>query len=682
MAVELRDTHTDWAEPRSAAATVGQFRAFLDEVGQWTTQDDLSDEAFFDLVLKRVVNVLAADGAVVWKQEGNGAVRLFCQENPPEFLTAAGETALQNSQMLLQALSQGACLAIPPDGDEDGAQSRNPSGFLVLLAPVRSESEIAYLLQLFQSPDSAALAARRDTLRVTQRLSQLAEHFLKNAQIRRLRDRAEVWGQVEHFHNTIHRHLQTRDVSYAVANEGRSLIDCDRVSIALRRGQRFQLVAVSGQESVDGRSPTFLLLNGLVTAAVQADDALWYSGSTDAFAPQIERALNDYVEQSHATRVGILPIHLPEEATNASRCAVEERRPIGALIVEQFETGGDLRRLVDRAEIVSQHSALALANALRYEGLFLSPVWQALGKSRWFVEARNLPKATIASAVALLAVAILTFVPYDFEILAIGELQAGLRREVFAPSDGTVDRILVRHGDSVTRGQLLAELRNTDLDVQVTDLIGQRAAAQAQLASIERQMFEHGKRLSAEEQNRLAGQRSELHQRLTSLTHQLQLLQRKLERLRIESPLDGEVTTWNVAELLYQRPVRQGQVLLNVADPLGEWELELRVPEDQIGYVARAQRDLRNDLPVTYRMATDPLTDHLGSVIDVHRAAEIRGEEGNTVLVRVQIDKSDLGHLQSGAECRAKVYCGRRALGYVLFHDLVAFIHSRILFRL
>ncbi len=37
--------------------------------------------------------------------------------------------------------------------------------------------------------------------------------------------------------------------------------------------------------------------------------------------------------------------------------------------------------------------------------------------------------------------------------------------------------------------------------------------------------------------------------------------------------------------------------------------------------------------------------------------------------------------LRPGATVTAKVYCGRRSLGYVWFHDLLAFVQSRILFR-
>jgi hypothetical protein len=120
-----------------------------------------------------------------------------------------------------------------------------------------------------------------------------------------------------------------------------------------------------------------------------------------------------------------------------------------------------------------------------------------------------------------------------------------------------------------------------------------------------------------------------------------------------------------------------------VANRSGDWELELQMPEDRAGALAAARNDpnLGPALKVTYRLATAPGVDHEGTVKDVHLAAEVHGEEGNTVLVKVAIDKEGLD-LRPGADVIAKVHCGRRSLGYVWFHDVLAFIQSRILFKL
>ncbi|MCE9548564.1 MAG: hypothetical protein K8T25_24065, partial [Planctomycetia bacterium] len=65
-------------------------------------------------------------------------------------------------------------------------------------------------------------------------------------------------------------------------------------------------------------------------------------------------------------------------------------------------------------------------------------------------------------------------------------------------------------------------------------------------------------------------------------------------------------------------------------------------------------------------------------------SAEVRGDDGNTVLVRVRIDRDSLdpSELRPGATVTGRIYCGRRAIGYVWFHDVIAFIRSKLLFRI
>jgi hypothetical protein len=92
--------------------------------------------------------------------------------------------------------------------------------------------------------------------------------------------------------------------------------------------------------------------------------------------------------------------------------------------------------------------------------------------------------------------------------------------------------------------------------------------------------------------------------------------------------------------------------------------------------------DLEDDqLKVSYILATEPGRTLYGTVKEIQHSAEVRGDEGNTVLIKVAINKEDLPELRPGATVTAKVYCGRRPLGYVLLNDLISFIQSRIIFR-
>ena len=137
---------------------------------------------------------------------------------------------------------------------------------------------------------------------------------------------------------------------------------------------------------------------------------------------------------------------------------------------------------------------------------------------------------------------------------------------------------------------------------------------------------------------------------------------------------------------------------MEVEDPDGEWQLEIDMPENRMGHIAAEARERtrlvkegkmdkeQEPLPVEYILATSPGLDYEGRVTDIHKIANVKGEEGNTVQIKVAIDKKDLladnHELKSGAGVTTKIYCGRASVGYVWLHDLIAFVHTKILFPL
>jgi hypothetical protein len=84
---------------------------------------------------------------------------------------------------------------------------------------------------------------------------------------------------------------------------------------------------------------------------------------------------------------------------------------------------------------------------------------------------------------------------------------------------------------------------------------------------------------------------------------------------------------------------------------------------------------------VSYILATEPGTTRYGTVKEIETSAEVRGDEGVTVLIKVAINKEELPDLRPGASVTAKINCGRRSLGYVILDDLISFIQTRIIFR-
>ena len=220
----------------------------------------------------------------------------------------------------------------------------------------------------------------------------------------------------------------------------------------------------------------------------------------------------------------------------------------------------------------------------------------------------------------------------------------------------------------------------------LTDVLGRKASSEEQLASTRRALLEDNK-ISADEKTRMSGRAAQLQREIESLEAQRKLYEAKKRDLQVLSPIEGVIVTWQVRDRLILRPVEKGQVLMSIADKSGPWELEVQMPDDRLGHVNRSAAEAKaagRELEVDYILATDPGTRHRGAVKEIHEQAEVRGDSGNTVLVRITIDPSrhDREELGAGATVTARINCGKRPLGYVWFHDVLAFIQSQVLFRL
>jgi multidrug efflux pump subunit AcrA (membrane-fusion protein) len=663
-----------------------QIRALVAEIAH-LAQQDIQTRDFYRELLQRLLQALGAPCGAVWQPGEGGSIELVYQINLHETRLVENPEAMQRHGRLLQrALVTGEAAIVPPHmGDGQEGQPGNPTDFLLLLGPVRVKDETRGLVEVFQRPDTAP-TSHPGYLRFVRQMCELAAEYHKNRQLQHYSLRQALWNQLEHFARVAHYSLDVRDTAYTIANEGRRLIECDRVSVAVRRGRRYVIEAISGQDTFDKRSNTVRLLTRLAQAVAVAGEPLWFTGDAANLAPQVEEAAQAFVDETHTKCVAVLPLRRPPQPPKDKEQDHLDEQPgevIGALVVEQIEDARPREGMAQRVAVVCDHGSTALANALDHQGLFLMPVWRALSKSRVLVTARNLPKTLAAAAALVVLVLVLVLVPYDFQLRGKGVLLPVERRDVFAAVDGTVEQVLVRHGERVRRGQKLLVLRNSDVEGQIEHTLGEIRKTESDLAGIQRQLFGvGGVPLRREDEVKLASDEASLKKKLESLQQQLRIYQEKQRRLTIRSPIDGVVATWDVDRLLQYRAVKAGAILLHLANPDGEWEVELHMPEDRMGHIAQAQRALGQDLPVTYYLAMDPATRHQGRIAEVHQSAEVRGEEGNTVLVRVKIDQSRLRNIRPGAGVTGKVYCGRRALGYVLFHDLVAWLQREVAFRL
>ena len=682
-----------------------QIRALVAEIEQ-LARSDLAEAEFFRGLLERVLVAMEAVAGLVWIVGEGGRVEPVCHAGVEHTGIAATPETQAAHGALVQALVQNPTgLLVHPHsevgsgGAAGGTVAANDTGLLVIAAPIDRAGVRAGLIEVFHQQNLPDV--ERGYLTFLEQVSAVAGDYLGRRQLKTLDTQQTALTQVERFSRAVHESLDPVATAFVLANEARRIIGCDRVSVLVRRRRKLRLEAVSGQESVERRASAVQAIESLVRVVATAGDPLWHPDPARELPPQIEEELEHYIDESHAAALAIIPLEKPRPTTvikpggvdavavaKAEAAPQAAPEPIAALVAEWFSSSSFDEGKRARVDLVAQHGKVAISNALTHTSLPLFGLIDFLGKSRVLTTARNLPRTVLAVLSALAALLALIFIPAELRLEGKGTLEPVHRRDVFAGIDGVVEKLEahLEHGANVKQGQLLATLRNTDLEVALTDVLGRKASSEEQLVSTRRALLED-KKISADEKTRLAGRAAQLQREIESLEQQRKLYDTKKHDLEVRSPIDGVIVTWQVRDRLTLRPVEKGQSLMSIADKTGPWELEVHMPDDRLGHINRAAlaaKQAGRELTVDYILATDPGTRHYGNVKEIHEQAEVRGEAGNTVLVRVTIDpeRHEKEELGAGATVTARIACGKQPLGYVWFHDVLSFIQSQILFRL
>ncbi len=180
---------------------------------------------------------------------------------------------------------------------------------------------------------------------------------------------------------------------------------------------------------------------------------------------------------------------------------------------------------------------------------------------------------------------------------------------------------------------------------------------------------------------RVQGELTKTNAALQAAQQEVEVLTELKSKLTVRAPLTGVVATFGIVQLLQNRPVRRGDMLFEIMDESGPWQLELEVKDYLIGHVLRAQQRLNyRTLPVEFIPGTSPELSFDGTIENISTTASVSETLGNVVGVIVSINTEDAEKLirTIGAEVRAKSGCGKRSLGYVIFGDILDFIRRHL----
>ncbi|MCO8120401.1 HlyD family efflux transporter periplasmic adaptor subunit [Stieleria sp. TO1_6] len=648
------DCDESWSE-------IEQFVAEISELSQ--SSHSLAE--FASQSLRQTVELLAAHSASLWVVGQQSELQPVChvdqhaQLNPAEVDCSAPHTRF------LQAVIH--------SGKPQSSPAQQQSDQIWIAVPIQLDRDVVGTIEVTQ-PAATNDATLLGNERLLAMVGELTGDFLRRQQLNDYKQATDRWQQYEILSQRAHASLDLQDTAYQLVNDGRLFIGCDRASLLIPRRGQMQTLAISGVDSFQRRSNLVRAMESLAAAVAPSGQWLRYRGQTDAMPPQLEQPVCEFSDESHSQSIDVIPL-----LSSSQTPPQQTGELIGMLILERFE-GSEDAGSEERTTRVANLASSALRNAVEYDTLPLLSLarWVRRGQRAGQMQGRKL---LIATAIALLAGLALWLIPATLRIDAQGEIQPAIQRHLYAPLDGEVVEVNSGHDEEVVADQVLVVLRSRQLELELQRLQGDYQTIQKKLLAVASARVQSGNDNASDRYpGQLAAEEQELKLQLDSQQTQIDLVKQQREFLNVRSPITGQLLTWNPQELLADRPVQRGQLLVSVADLSGPWILELDVPDRQIGHVIQAQRAQEQPLDVTFALATGRATTYRGKLLKMAGRTEVTDEGQAATRAEVTVPKTAIKMLRPGATIYAKIDCGQHSLGFVWLHDIFQTIRAWLFF--
>ncbi|MBX7105732.1 MAG: hypothetical protein K1X57_16740 [Gemmataceae bacterium] len=669
---------------------------------------DLAPTEFFQDFLNKVIGGIDSPAGAVWLRTPQGFLQLQCQINIENVGLDRHKNGRQShNELLRQAFQMGRPMLLEPYGTSgilEGLPAGNPTEYFCLLVPVQMEKESTGLLELWTESRYDA-RMQRTFLNYLVQMAGYAAQFLRNQTGRKLVGQEQLWAQVESFAREIHSSLDPTRVAYSIANEGRRLIGCDRLSVAVVADRKARIESVSGSDVVEKRSNLIILMKSLCDKVIKWGEKLVFQGTKDdSLPPDVLEALDEYLAEANSKFLVLQPLRDERQKDLPSVTR-------SALLMESFDPPANTEALISRLDVVGKHATSALYNAVELEKIPLKWMWLPVAKVQQGLGGKT--KAIMYAAVAgvTLLVASMFVIPYPLKLDSAGQLLPTERQKVYASHEGIVKEFLISRNASFDAGHQIALVYDQQLESTLRGLSEEIKTAENAAQGINQQL---GDQKDPVQRVKLVGEREQQLSIARAKTRERDQLVKinnadpsRPGYFYVQAPKfnNSEASThepqWTVldADFLEQhlnKYIRPNEPMVRLGDKNGPWELELKIPQKHINQVLRAFDPTVADpkLQVDLLVTSHPTSVFKGVLYKSRIAGEAvqnkddHNEQSPVVIAYVSLDDPEIPEayrippdlLVTGVEVRCKVRCGNHRMGYSLFYGLWEFLYEKVVF--
>jgi hypothetical protein len=689
---------------------------------------NLAPAEFYEQFLNRTLSAIDAPAGAVWLRTPQGFLQVACQINLDKIGLESRHGGRQCHNEVLRQVFQAAPprpvilepngrLATGP-GEPGPVPPANLTDHFALFAPiVAADKQPLGVLEVFQTPthDPRMYPA---FLNYAFQMAGYASQYHQFITARAGSGAERTFTQIESFARLIHGSLNPTEVAYHVANEGRKLIECDRLCVGVRHARKKVTVeAVSGADVVEKASTHIRRMRFLMEAVVQWGEPLIFKGTKDpGLPPTVASTLDAYLSESQPKLLVVQPIRDEREK--------DMNKPARSiLLLESFNPPETTEPMIQRLEVIGKHAAPALYNAAELKRVPLKFLWWPLAKLQDGFGGKGRFWGITAMVALAILVACMILVPYPLRMDAKGQLLPVEIAQIYAARDGTVREIRVRPGEQIDPGFELLTLFSPELEKEYLDTLARANQARSTIVAADQTLIDP--RIEPADKMKVRTDQALARLNLEAASEQLNALNKVFNNgkppLRpgyfgaFAPPFDTRiarppgVSRWTVLsddrkEDLLNRTVRPNEELLRVGNVQGKWQIELKIPQRNIGQIRRAFVDPQYyklevstgkkylDVDVLLRSQTD--TSYLGRLYEDGIAAQAmpnkneHDENEPVVTAYVKLNLDDIPQQQwippeqfvTGLEVSTRIRCGNHSLGYSLFHGVWEWFYEKVIF--
>lgn len=674
------DSHPELTELEKIQRQLVQVARDIEQLSRSAT----NRQQFFSEMLTQLVDVLNAVGGVVWLTNEGGQLSQQANVGWDKLGLADDPLAFrQNQQLLAETLGSGEAKFLVPNADDT---TKFPQQHIVFVAAASQDETPVGLIEIFHRRELPA-AAQSGHLQYIEQIAAFASRFLANEQqLPNCQDDATFWNEFEQFLLKMQRTTELDEIAATAAEHSRFLMGVDRVSVAYVRGKEIDIRSVGSSNAVNLHANLLTSMKRLIEVVLPTVEPLVSTGKMGKRPPQIEKALDDFLSQSRARLVMVVGLFEPPQwsddvATSAenskkyvSRSRASTDQPVGCLVIEHSTQVGSVALVQERATLLADHIAASLTNARRYQQVFLLPMWRTLGKGRDWFRGRRLAITMAVAALLALLIAALIVIPANYRVEAAGRLMPVEKIHMFAPWGGKVVDVLAETGKWVEAGAPLLRIENDELGTQLLTTKNETLEYKQQLIALQAQIDGAVEKTDRVAEAEFKGEYSKVQIQLAGSEEREVFLEKRIDDLTVRASMAGVVTTFQLKQLLTGRQVQRGELLVELANDKKAWQLELDIEERRMGHVLTAlDQSETKTLPVEFVLATVAEETFRGRLDQIATRTETSEKLGTVVPATVQLTSEEVGQRRIGAEVSAKINCGQKSLGYVLFGDVIEF---------